>query len=684
MGSGIAKWGRSSLTFVLAGALLGCSGSGDTPADKPTTHVVQQDGRTLLTREAPKSAQRSSSSQPPPIPDLQPILAAPPPPGVVQRLVTVSVTDPTVPVRDLLIELARKVGVDLDIDAAISGGVILTAKDRPFIDVVDRICGQANLRYRFKDNVLRVEIDSMYHESYNVEILNTQRTITGSITNSSNISTLIQGGGAGGGNNTSTNSIQNTSKSDAWQEIDDNIKQILTNSAPQAQPVLSNVSGSMMSTTMAASSGASHLRAATSAALLADDSQSPSAPAGASDGSQSSGGPLGGLGNSLQKRVMNDMPMQEKASDSSGTPAPAAPPAQGGQARYSINKQAGVVSVFGTSRQQKLVKAYLDKVVSQATAQVLIEAKVVEVALSDQYNTGVDWQALRQNLQGTGFGISSNNPGTSTTQAIPALPKAGALPTPLGGAGFNAAFTTFGGDLAAMINLIRAYGDTRTLSSPRLTVMNNHTAVLKVAQNFVYFKMTTTVTATPTTAGAPASQTATYTSQVETLPIGVVMSVQPSIDVDRNTVTLNLHPTVTAWPGTTVSDPAVALSIASACGNSTSAACSTANINSAITSASVPVVDIREMDSIVSVPSGSVIVMGGLMQEISNKQTSGVPGAEDVPIVGNMFRANTDQTQLTELVIFLKATVVHGTDSATWADKDLYQNYVHDPRPVGF
>jgi general secretion pathway protein D len=214
--------------------------------------------------------------------------------------------------------------------------------------------------------------------------------------------------------------------------------------------------------------------------------------------------------------------------------------------------------------------------------------------------------------------------------------------------------------------------------------MNNQSAVLKVAENYVYFKLTATVTSTPSTVGSAASQTATYSSQIQTLPIGVVMTVQPSIDLDRDQVTLGLRPTVTAWPGTTVSDPAVALSLASACGSATTSACSQANINAAISSSSVPVVDVREMDSMVTVPSGAVVVMGGLMQQTSNKLSSGVPGAEDAPVVGNLFKSTSDQTTLTELVIFLKATVIHGSDSVTWADKDLYQRYMHDSRPLGF
>ncbi|HIJ63609.1 MAG TPA: hypothetical protein HPQ04_13020, partial [Rhodospirillaceae bacterium] len=346
----------------------------------------------------------------------------------------------------------------------------------------------------------------------------------------------------------------------------------------------------------------------------------------------------------------------------------------------------GVVSVFATARQHKLIKGYLDKVLTKAGAQVLIEAKVVEISLSDQYSTGVDWMALRQNMQKVGGGISLLSPSTNPSATLPSLPAGQVynLPSPFGTSGFNVGITSFGGDLAGMINLVKAFGSTRTLSSPRLTVMNNHTAVLKVAENHVYFKLTATVTSTPTATGSTPSQTATYSSQLQTVPIGLVMTVQPSIDSERDQVTLSMRPTVTAWSGNTVSDPAVALSLASACSTSTSSACSQSSINTAISSSSVPVIDVREMESVVTVPSGAVVVMGGLMQEVVNKTDSGLPGAMDVPVVGSLFKADSDQTKMTELVVFLKATVVHGAPVIDDADKDVYKRYMHDARPLGF
>jgi len=640
--------GRAAALGALV-ALVGCT-------DPDPEHIQsRRDFESLTNRRAPEP----KAAEAPPIPELQPLLAAPPAPGVEQRLVSISVTDPNIPVRDVLLELARKVGVDLDLDPRVSGGVIITARDRPFLDVVDRICEQDDLRFSFKNGVLKVEPDTLYYQTYHLDILNTIRTMTTDIGSSLNLSQLIQGGGASGGQNTSTTDVKGTSLLDTWKDIDDNVKSILTNSSLKgAAPPVQQV------------------------AVIPAPVVPPAAAAPAADGSPAAAAAQYAAQTAAAGRADAAPPLPAAGAAAA---AAAAPAGAGTTPLYSINKQAGVLSVYGTSKQQKLIQAYLEKVVAKIGAQVLIEAKVVEIALTDQYNAGVDWQSLRQNLKGTGFGLSSLTPSTNPSAAIPNLPVPYKIDQPFGNFGLNAGFTTFGGDLAAMVNLVKSYGDVRTLASPRLTVMNNQPATLKVAENHVYFKLQATVTSTPATTGSAASQTATYNSQLQTLPIGLVMTVLPAIDTEHGTITLGLRPSVTAWPGTTVSDPAVSLSIASACGGSSVGACSPANIATAVAAASVPVVDIREMESVVTIPSGSVVVLGGLMQEVINRNDSGVPGAADVPILGNLFKATSDSTQLTELVIFIKATLVKGPgDTVQWGDKDTYKNYFRDDRPLAF
>ncbi|HLN25135.1 MAG TPA: type II and III secretion system protein, partial [Patescibacteria group bacterium] len=322
------------------------------------------------------------------------------------------------------------------------------------------------------------------------------------------------------------------------------------------------------------------------------------------------------------------------------------------QSTFSVNKQAGMVSVFGNSRQQRLVKSYLDAVRERASSQVLIEAKIVEVSLDDEYKSGINWFDTKS---------LGNNNQNQLAAGAPLGESLGTLP-PTTGTLANDFTTLFwkGKDLTAMLNFVKTFGTTRTLSSPRVTVMNNQTAVLKVAENQVYF--TITVQTTPATTTTPA--TSTYTSTLHTVPIGLVMTVQPSINTDREEVTMSLRPTVSRIVGE-VDDPAVLLV--------------NANIHS-----QVPVVEVREMDSVVTVGSGEIVIMGGLMQERTTGSSTGVPGVMDAPVVGNLAKATDDETTVVELVIFLKATMVHGSNSVHEGDRDLYKRFIHDPRPLAF
>lgn len=726
----------ASVTAMLV--LFGCS--------QPDNGLTKSDYRNLMTREPPIGANAGGPSRPePPIPDLQPILATPPPPGLEQRLVSVNVPDPSVPVRDVLVELARKVNVDIDIDPRIQGGIIFTAHDRSFSEVIDRICDMANLRYSFENNVLKVQVDDMYQKDYKLDILNAVRTATTQVATSTDVFSSVQGGGGSSGSNNSSSAVNSTSTADPWTEIATNLKQILTLSDPRNYAYVSNVPGKQPEATgggaeaapaggaagaakaaagqaeatgqagaeQGAAAQAAGGAAATGAQAAAGTQAAGGAAAGgtqaaggAATGAQAAGGAAagtqaagGGISNPIAAaQQIANLTAQAANPDQNfggGTGAgggstggggaaggqKAATPAQSVSpqpqsidvASYAINKSAGIVSVFGNSRQQKLVKAYLEQVLAKATNQVLIEAKVVEVTLSDQYKAGIDWQKVF-NLAGATQTIGGN-----FITSVPSFPKqvldaTDANPFSLGWTGAS---------LTALINFVQGFGTVRTLSSPRLTVMNNQTAVLKVAQNQVYFSLTATVTSTPSTTGAAPSQTATYSSQVHTVPIGVVMTVQPTIDPDTNQITMQLRPTVSVHNGD-VADPAVSLSLASACAGSTTGPCSASSISQAVTNSLVPVVEVREMDSVVTVPSGDVVIMGGLMQETTTKQQTGVPGVQDVPLAGNLFKAQSDEGDLTELVIFLKATMVHGADSVDWADKDLYQRYMHDPRPLAF
>ena len=201
---------------------------------------------------------------------------------------------------------------------------------------------------------------------------------------------------------------------------------------------------------------------------------------------------------------------------------------------------------------------------ANAKRQVLIEATIAEVQLNNQYQRGIDWQRLR-GLSGFSFAQAS---GTT-----PAGINTNAFTVGFGsGPGFN---------ISGTIKLLESFGDVRVLSSPKVSVLNNQTAVLKVVDNLVYF---TVQANTVSQANAPAITT--FTTTVNSVPVGFLMAVVPQIS-ENDTVLLNVRPTISRKL-TDVADPNP--SLANPCGVGV-ANCATPSIASLI-----PVIQTREME----------------------------------------------------------------------------------------
>ncbi len=317
---------------------------------------------------------------------------------------------------------------------------------------------------------------------------------------------------------------------------------------------------------------------------------------------------------------------------------------------FSLDRQAGLVTVIGHSGQHEAVRNYLHQLRRKTSAQVLIEARIVEVELSDEFQSGVNWAALFKGAEG----ISANfgAPGASSL---------------LSGADSGLFSATLNAkDFTGILKLVRTFGTTRVLSSPRLTVMNNQTAVLKVARNEVYFVTTAQFPTTVTASGATVSGTPVFSSMPRTVPVGLVMTVQPAISSETNRVTLTLRPTISRVTEY-VSDPSIGLNAANA------------GVTDPVQS-KVPVLAVREMDSVLQLRSGEVAVMGGLMQDKSQNQDQGVPPFDAMPIIGNLVKSRSNDGATSELVILLRATILE-QPAPDLADKELYERYNQDPRP---
>lgn len=273
------------------------------------------------------------------------------------------------------------------------------------------------------------------------------------------------------------------------------------------------------------------------------------------------------------------------------------------------NPEAGVLLVRATSRQHDQIQRYLDEVLSNARRQVLVEATVVEVELLDRYQAGVNFEKLFGDA-----GIVEQNM------------LGGALSTPPFFL-FHFANEDTNPDITTTVRLLKQFGDTKVLSSPKVMVLNNQTATLRVVDNVVYFQVNVTVIpATATTAPQEAQE-----SQARTVPVGLIMTVVPQIN-DNDTVTLNVRPTISRV-SRFVDDPVNP-------GNQ------------------VPEIQVREMESMLKLQSGQIAVLGGLMQDEVRKDSRGVPVVSDLPRIGEAFKYRDNNYTKTELVIFLRPIVI--------------------------
>ena len=268
------------------------------------------------------------------------------------------------------------------------------------------------------------------------------------------------------------------------------------------------------------------------------------------------------------------------------------------------------------------MQEFLDKVLNSAKRQVLIEATIVEVRLSDGFQAGVDWSRLNNSATNSGFTFTQ----TLGPQITPSATSSGFV------AGYLNPISRIG-NIAASISLLKQFGDTKVLSSPKLMVLNNQTAVLKVVDNLVYF----TVQAQQSTIGGTVGGTlSSITTTPNIVPVGVVMSVTPQIS-DSGIVNINIRPTISSLIRY-VPDPNPQIV--------------------AINNQGVPEIRIREMESLLQVNSGNIAVLGGLMQDDIKSNTDKVPGLSEIPWIGKIFTGQNDSNIKTELVIFLRPTVI--------------------------
>ena len=277
-----------------------------------------------------------------------------------------------------------------------------------------------------------------------------------------------------------------------------------------------------------------------------------------------------------------------------------------GPASVFAHRETSLIAVRASAAGHREVALLLDRILASARRQVLIEATIVEIDLDDRFRGGVDFSRIFGKV-----GIESNL-------------LAGNLSTP-----------PFAGlsipDLSLTIRLLSEFGDVRVLSTPLVMALNNQTAIVKIANNRVFF---TSEVRTETSETAVERSVRT---RLHTIPVGLILLLTPSVAADDEVI-LKIRPTVTRESGFVV-DPNPELAAA--------------NVVSRI-----PEIAVREIESVLRLRSGEVAVLGGLMREEEREDTVGVPFLSRLPGVGAAFRYRDRVRDKTELIVFLRPTVI--------------------------
>lgn len=277
-----------------------------------------------------------------------------------------------------------------------------------------------------------------------------------------------------------------------------------------------------------------------------------------------------------------------------------------------INPQTGLLVVSASSTEHAAISRFLADAALILQKQVIIEAKIVEVTLDQEYRSGINWSLFNDRVGGANDSIGTGLAGDNLT----GIGSAGGI--------FNLSLTL--DNFSAMLQLLDHQGDVQVLSSPRVSTVNNQKAVIKVGTDEFF--------ATVTNVASGTEGQVTPAVELQQFFSGIALDVTPQISED-NSVTLHVRPTVTEVVGRT----------------------KVINLGSETYSLPLAYSNIRESDSIIRATNGQIIVIGGLLQQKQNLGSTGLPWLGKIPGIRWLFNQDRKSQQKSELVILLKPTV---------------------------
>lgn len=297
----------------------------------------------------------------------------------------------------------------------------------------------------------------------------------------------------------------------------------------------------------------------------------------------------------------------------SAQPAAAPPPAHS----FTVNRLTGTIVVTASKKNIERVEQYLNTVRKVINRQVLVEAKIIEVQLSDSLKYGIDWNVLG-NWKGVGniqaFGTKNFSSVVGAT--LPA---------------FNVGVGT--DNLTSLLNALQQQGEVRTLSNPRVNIMNGQTALLSVGRNRTIISRVDTTT----TAAGGASPITTFTIGTSSILSGIIIGIVPYIS-ESGEISMTITPIISDLVG--LDERTVGLT------------------GQNQTTISLPTIDLKELSTTVKVRDGQMVVIGGLISKRESLQDSKVPGLGDVPVAGGLFTSRDKSESRTELVVVLQPALL--------------------------
>jgi MSHA biogenesis protein MshL len=263
------------------------------------------------------------------------------------------------------------------------------------------------------------------------------------------------------------------------------------------------------------------------------------------------------------------------------------------------------------------IAEFLDTTENSLTRQVILEAKIIEVELSDETQTGINWSILGAQVGNATFDLED----------LPPFKQMFSISGSAEHEGFE-----------GVLHLLETQGTVHVLSSPRVSTLNNQKAVIKIG-NDSYFVTNVENTISTTTSG----ENSTAGVDLEPFFSGIALDVTPQIAASGK-ITLYIHPLISE-----VSEDEKRVDLGT-------------------NSISMPLAKskIRETDSVVSAENGQIIVLGGLMENDIRKTNAKTPFLSNLPLIGGAFTQKKDKIVKSELVILLRPIVVGGK---TWASE---------------